>query len=111
MTGHHLIQDDSKRIDIRALVWILPIHLFRRHVFRSADHHSCAGDSLGFEGAGDAEIHDPGIPLFIDHDILGFEVPMDNSQTVSLGQPLADLLGDVDRCSCGQLPGSPDKAF
>ena len=85
--------------------------MLRRHVFRSADHHSGAGNPLGFEGAGDAKIHDPGIPLFIDHNVLGFEVAVDDAQPVSFSQSFTDLLGDVNRSSCGQLSGSADEAF
>ena len=54
-------------------------------------------------GPGDPEVHDPGVPLAVDHDVLGLEVPVDDAQAVGFGQPFADLFGDGDRLADAQL--------
>ena len=36
LTGQEFVQDDAEREDVRSMVRLLPLHLFRRHVADSA---------------------------------------------------------------------------
>ncbi|OGD22073.1 MAG: hypothetical protein A2W03_05455 [Candidatus Aminicenantes bacterium RBG_16_63_16] len=96
----HFKQDRAQRIDVCPLVGLQALNLFGRHVLRGADDHAFGRHPGGAQGAGDPEIHDLGVPLLIHHDVLGFEVAVDDAQVVRLGQPFADLPGDGYR-----LPG------
>ena len=49
--------------------------------------------------------------LFIDHDVLRFQVAVHDPELVGLGQPLADLLGDVNCFPGAQRPYPPERAF
>ena len=70
-----------------------------------------AGDPLGLDRAGDAEVHDPGVAVAVDHDVLGLEVAVDDAQPVGLGQALGDLPGDGDGLADGQGPDPVDEAL
>ena len=54
------------------------------------------------ERPGDAEVHDPGVAVAVDHDVLGLEVAMDDTLAVGFGQPFRDLAGDGDGFVDGQ---------
>ena len=105
----HLEEDRAQRVDVRPLVGVLALDLLGRHVLGRPDDHSLGGHAGGAQGAGDPEVHDLGVPLFIHHDVLGLEVPVDDAQVVGLGQPFADLLGDGDRSAGRQRPGLLDQ--
>ncbi len=92
----HFVEDDPQRINIRPLIRLFALHLLGRHVFRRPDHHPSARDPFASERPGDPEVHDPGVPVLVDHDVLRLEVPVDDPQTMGLGQSLAELLGDRD---------------
>ena len=91
---HHLEEDDPQRIDIRALVDLLPLDLLRRHVLRRPDHHPGARDPFPPERPGDPEVHDPGVPVLVHHDVLGLQVAVDDPEVMGLRQAFAHLLGD-----------------
>ena len=90
----HLEEDDAQRVDVRARVGLLALDLLGRHVLGRPDHHAGARDPLGLDRAGDPEIHDPGVAVAVDHDVLGLEVAVDDAQAVGFRQALADLPGD-----------------
>ncbi len=69
--GDHFVQDNTQRIDIRAVINLFPLRLFGRHVIRGSDQHTCFCESLNLKGTGYPKIHDMGISLFVDHDVLG----------------------------------------
>ena len=96
-----------KRVDVRALVGLQALHLLRRHVLRRADDHALGRHAGRAQGPRDPEVHDLGVPFFIHHDVLGFEVAVDDAQVVSFGQAFADLLGDGDGSSRPEAPRSP----
>jgi hypothetical protein len=49
--------------------------------------------------------------LPVDHDVLGFEVTVDDAQPVGFRQALADLLADEDRFSHSERADPPDQAL
>ncbi len=63
------------------------------------------------EGPGDAEIHDLGVPVAVDHHVLGLEVTVEDAQPVGLGQSVRDLLGDGQHLGFGEMSRPPDEAF
>ena len=80
-----------------------------RHVLRRPDHHPGARDPLALERPGDPEVHDPGVPVLVDEDVAGLQVPMDDSQPVGFFQALADLPGDRHRFPGRQASHLPDQ--
>ena len=98
LEGHpprrHLEQDDAEGVDVGPLIDVRPFDLLGSHILGRPDEGATVGEALGLGGAGDAEIHDPGASLAIDHDVGRLEVPMDNSQPVGFRKAVADLSGD-----------------
>jgi hypothetical protein len=72
---------------------------------------TASGDAPAVDGAGDAKIHDPRVPVPVDHDVLGLEVAVQDPQVVGLGQPLTNLAGDAHGLGFGQVAGAADEAF
>ncbi len=104
----HLIEDDAERINIRSAVDVFPFDLLRAHVFGRADYHLLTGDSSFLGRPGNPEIHDSDVPLAVDHDVRGFEVAVDDAETMRFCLPFANLPGDMDRGADSQLPAHPD---
>ncbi len=111
LAGDHFVDDDPQGIDVRALVDLGRLRLLGRHVLGRADHDAGTGEPRRVERPGDAEIHHLGVPLAVDHDVLGLEVAVDDAQPVRLGQPLGDLLGDRQRLGLGEMSRPPDEAL
>ncbi len=107
----HLIQDNPQGIDIRTLVDFLHFRLLWGHVFRCSDHNSRTRYSFCFERASYPEIHDPRIPFFIDHDVLGFEIAVHDSQAVCFCQSLAYLFRNEKCFPRSQGPHPSDRAL
>ena len=88
-------------------VGLLAVHLLGRHVFRRPDHHVRRPVMpLGLDRTGDAEVHDPGVAVAVDHDVLRLEVAMDDAEAVGFGQAFADLAGEADRLADRQAARS-----
>ena len=111
LPGRHLEQDDAERVDVGPLVDVLPFDLLGGHVLGRPDEGPAVGDALGLGGAGDAEIHDPGAALAVDHDVGRLEVPVDDPQPVGLRQAVADLSGDRQGPGRGERPHHLDDAL
>ncbi len=47
------------------------------------------------------KVHDPGLSVLVDHDVLGLEVSVDDPQPVRFLKALTYLPGDADRPSRG----------
>ncbi len=110
-SGQHLEKDDAEGVDIRARIGLFPVHLLGRHVLGRSDHHPCTRDPLRSDRAGDAEVHDPGPALAVDHDILRLEVPVNDSETMGLGQAFGGLARDGQRLADGQGPDAVEEAL
>ena len=100
----HLEEDDAHGVKVRAGVDVAGFDLLGGHVLRGAEHDARAGHAFGFEETGKAEIHDPGASVAVDHDVLGFQIAVDDAHAVGFGQPFGDLAGD------GDGPAGPDRA-
>ncbi len=95
LSGHHFVQDHTQGINIRPLVCLFPVHLLRAHVIGGSDDHSLCRQSLVFLRPGNPEVHDLGVALLIDHDVLGFQIPVHDPQTVGLCQSVGHLQSDT----------------
>jgi hypothetical protein len=60
------------------------------------------------DGSSDAEVHNLGPTAGLDHDVLGFEIAMDDTQIMGFDKTFDDLSGDVDRLSFLELSLSFD---
>ncbi len=69
--GQHLVQDCSQRVNIGPLVYLFPLHLFRRHVFWRPDDHSVRCQAFSFDCTGNPKIHDASISITVYHNVLG----------------------------------------
>src|SRR5207249_1753300 len=107
-TGDHLVEDRAEREDVGAVIGVLPLHLFRRHVgYRSHD-----GAAQRLEGRrirasslpwrnhgriahqlGDAEVDDLQAALDRDEQVLRFEIAVHDS----LGVRRRQAAGELDR--------------
>src|SRR4030042_4699880 len=60
---------------------------------------------------GDAEVHDLGLAFFVDHDVAGFEIAVDDPLLVGFGQALGDLPAHRNGRSDPQGFGPMEEAF
>ena len=90
-TGEHLVQDDPQAPDIAAAVQTvrLTAHLFRRHVRRRAGPFP-AQPALDALVNRQAEIGDVRLPLFVQQDVAGLQIAVNEVLAVSERQSLAD---------------------
>ncbi len=92
------------------VIGVLPFDLLRAHVLGRPDERPGPGDALPGERPGDAKVHDPGVAVLVEHDVLGLEVAMDDPQLDGLpSEPFADLAGDRDRLTRAQPPDLADE--
>ena len=75
------VEKNSERPEVRTLVCVLAVILFRRHVGKSSDEHS--GQSLGrFHHPRDAKIYDLNCAFLAEHHIGRLDIAMDDSAPV-----------------------------
>ena len=93
LSGEHLVQNDSERVDVGLPGHLVSQCLLRRHVVGRPDHLPGAGQVLRLElqVARDAEVGDLGAPLLVDQDVVRFHVTVDELALVSCLQRAADL--------------------
>jgi hypothetical protein len=108
--GDHLVEDNAQRIDVRAGVRLPALDLLGTHVLGGADDDALPRHRLGAERVGDTEVHDAGVPVPVDDDVRGLEVAVDNSQSMGLGQSIANLRGARHGLGGRQLAGLRDEA-
>jgi len=104
----HEVHCDAQGEDVAALVHGLAIELFGRHVARRPHGVSDLGEPHPLLRPGQPKVHDLDVPLPVDHEILRLQVPVDDTESVDLGQSLADLPGDMEAFLYGQLAQPPD---
>ena len=97
LAGEHLKHHDAQRIDVAAGIGEGAAGLLGADVVHRAD--SLVGDGLGGAAgkAGDAKIGDLDRPVGEQHDILGLDVPVDDSLVVRMLQRPQNLNGEVQR--------------
>ena len=102
MTGEHHIQNNAERIDIGTSVDILATTLFWTHELRCAE--DCALTRLavgrGIGDFGNPKIEDlctePAGYRLKKHDVLGFQITVNDGRLMRGGQSISHLKGNVD---------------
>ncbi len=94
--GEHFIQDDTEGENIRSMVYIFSLDLFRRHVSGCSDGASCLGDLRSALEFCQPEVHHFHQTVSGEHDVIGFDVPMDDLVLVCLLQTFCCLNSDTD---------------
>jgi hypothetical protein len=107
----HLEENDPEGVEVRARSRLLALHLLGRHVLGRADEDVGAGDALALDGPGDAEVHDPGVAVPVDHDVLRLEVAVDDADPVGFLEAFADLAGDAHGLAHGQGADAVNEAL
>src|SRR5258707_8075551 len=81
VAGHHLVHDQSERIEIAAMIDRSAFDLFGRHVARSSDKSTAASHAhfRGLERSGEAKIGNKHLIVFADQDVVWFEVAMNDA--------------------------------
>ena len=88
----------------------LPLGLLRRHVLERADHGAeRRGRAGAADRARDPEIHDERAIVVRDHDVLGLEIAVDDTDLVRRLQPGGDLFGNRERLGHGELALPPEE--
>ncbi len=112
LAGKHLVENRAEGEDVRSDIGRPSPHLFRRHVIERPQHDSRlrAGggrrrlrERTGFGlqpcQLGESEIEDLEPAVFGDEEVLGLQVPMNDSFVVGCGETLCHLEGVVDGLS------------
>jgi hypothetical protein len=104
----HFIKRDPKGIDVSPDVQRLVSNLFRRHVVKRPQPNSRCCQTASPENLCNAEIHDFDDPAFVDHQIRGLDVPMDDPCVMSMGQARQRLLEQGKGALLGNRSDSPN---
>jgi hypothetical protein len=84
LPGDEFEQHHPQRIHIAAPIQRQPVGLLRRHIRRRADDH--AAGQLAAQHAGDAEVAQVGVAVFIQHDVAGLQIAVDDALLVRVIQ-------------------------
>ena len=95
--GDHLVEDQTERVEIDAMVHLSARHLFRRHVARRAEQLAAARH-VGGRGQRlrQAEVRDVRRARVIDQDVVRLQVAVDDAFGVRGGERVGDLPRDRD---------------
>ena len=89
--GQHVVEDQTERVDIRAVIDRLGHGLLGSHVFQRADHGARDRRACARHRTRDAEIHDDRVVVRVDHDVGWLEIAMDDAGLVRSLQAGDDL--------------------
>ncbi len=97
VAGHHFVQDQAERVEVRAIVGWFPFHLLRRHIARRAEKRAGArhADRAFFKRFRQAEIADKNLVVFIHQQVLRLQVAMDHAFGMRGGEGLGNLLREL----------------
>ncbi len=102
-SGCQLIEHNPKRVDVAATIQLFSQYLFWRHVLRRADDGAGLGElSRPLHDLGDAKVGQQAVPLFVDQDVAGLYIAMDQSTRMGIAQRLAHLFDDLSYLFQGQ---------
>jgi hypothetical protein len=121
----HLVEHGAERVEVGAIAHFAAHGLLGRHVVDRPDHHAGLGEAGAVDGHGEAEVahldgagnQEPGTRnrgmtgwFFVSGSrflgqphVAWFDIPVDDALRVRQGEPLADLLRDLDRLLDGEL--------
>ena len=89
-TGRELEQHAAHAEQVAAAVDLLPLHLLGGHVVGGSHHVSGAGHRRGGH-VRHAEVHDLHRAVFLDEDVGGLDVAVDDARLVRVGEPSEHL--------------------
>src|SRR5882757_5509086 len=96
MSGEKLVEDDSERKDVGALVDFGGESLLGRHVLHGSDDVAGLGEAVVIDGAGKAEVHNENAAAGFTHDVLRLEVAMDDADGMCGLESFCNLTDDGD---------------
>ena len=96
MAGQHFKEDDSKREDIAPCIHFAPLNLLGRHIRQCSYRARRLGQLQGSLQLCQSKVHHLDLVLRVDHDIVCFDIAMDDPVLVSLLEGFADLDGVAD---------------
>jgi hypothetical protein len=106
--GHRFVQDHCERVEIGRRPDLKAPDLLGRHVTRRAHHRPGGGQHptvlagvLGVD-LDDSEVQNAGceaLPRALEHDVVVFEVPVDEADVVRIGEAPEHLPGEFSRLS------------
>ncbi len=109
LPGEHFVEDDAKRKQVAAAIQPVAFspHLFRAHIRRSPCNLRM--QSMVFLGDGESEVGEKwSLGAFVEEDVVGFDVAMDDVLGVCEGECTGD--GNEDACGFGGgRPFPPDQ--
>ncbi len=99
----HVGQNQPEGIDVGALIGLFAPGLLGRHVRKRAHDH--AGDRAPgrVDGSRDAEVHDDGVAVGIDHDVGRLQIAVHHTGFVRGGKTGRDLSRDPERARHREL--------
>ena len=80
---HHFIHDHGQRINVGTVVGMSALGLFRGNVVDASQRFLCQGVALAHD-PGNAEVHHLDGAVFQHHDVMGLDVPVNDSPAVSV---------------------------
>ena len=78
------------------MIGVLSLHLFGRHVPDGSNHRSFFCKPRSPAEFRESEVHNLDDAVLANHDVLGLDVPVDDSLFVCCGEAVCDLNTDVD---------------
>ena len=95
--GEHFIEYDTERPDVGALIGCISLRLLGRHVRECSKRSAGLGQSRTALELCDTKIHDLEFSAARKHDVLGFDIAVDNVLVVGGFESLRDLGGPFER--------------
>ena len=111
LAADHLEERHAQRVLVGAGVGRLAADQLGRQVEGGAHHGAGGGVGIGANDLDDAEIHQDGLVVDVDHDVGGLDIAVDEAAAVGVTGCLGDVAGIGNRLLQGQLaPGAVQAA-
>ena len=96
MAGHHGVENDAQRKNIRTAIHAFAAELFGSHICGRA-HHLTRKGQLAQIQLGDAEVGNLGVSVFGDQDVRRLDVTVDYALRVRIVERLGQFFGELER--------------
>ena len=108
MSRQHFIQRDSEFVDVGANVYVAILDLFGRHVGKRAQLRARARHAARAHYFRDTEVHHLNEAIFIQHQVAGLDVTMENSRAVRIPDAEQRLPEERNRFDFWDGAAAPD---